>query len=43
MATRGSPGVAIKIEDYSGYSFIDNPSVIGGVVGFSSQIGRAHV
>lgn len=37
MATRGSPGVAIKIEDYSGYSFIDNPSVIGGVVGFSSR------
>ena len=37
MATRGSPGVAIKVEDYSGYSFIDNPSVIGGVVGFSSR------
>lgn len=37
MATRGSPGAAIKIEDYSVYSFIDNPSVIGGVVGFSSR------
>jgi hypothetical protein len=29
--------VAIKIEDRSGYSFIDNPSLIGGVVGYSPK------
>lgn len=37
MARKGSPGVAIKIEDRSGYSFIDNPSLIGGVVGYSPK------
>lgn len=35
MARKGSPGVAIKIEDRSGYSFIENPALIGGVVGYS--------
>lgn len=37
MARKGSPGVAIKIEDRSGYSFIDNPALIGGVVGYSPK------
>ncbi len=37
MARKGSPGVAIKIEDNSGYSFIDNPALIGGVVGYSPK------
>lgn len=37
MARKGSPGVGIKIEDRSGYSFIDNPSLIGGVVGYSPK------
>lgn len=37
MARKGSPGVAIKIEDRSGYSFIDTPSLIGGVVGYSPK------
>ena len=35
MARKGSPGVTIKIEDNSGYSFIENPALIGGVVGYS--------
>lgn len=37
MARKGSPGVAIKIEDRSGYSFIENPALIGGVVGYSPK------
>lgn len=37
MARKGSPGVAIKIEDNSGYSFIENPALIGGVVGYSPK------
>lgn len=37
MARKGSFGVAIKIEDRSGYSFIDNPALIGGVVGYSPK------
>ena len=37
MARKGSPGVGIKIEDHSGYSFIDNPALIGGVVGYSPK------
>jgi len=37
MARKGSFGVAIKIEDRSGYSFIENPSLIGGVVGYSPK------
>lgn len=37
MARKGSPGVAIEIEDRSGYSFIENPALIGGVVGYSPK------
>ena len=37
MARKGSFGVAIKIEDRSGYSFIENPALIGGVVGYSPK------
>lgn len=37
MARKGSPGVAIKIEDKSGYSFIETPALIGGVVGYSPK------
>ena len=37
MARKGSPGVAIKIEDRSGYSFIETPALIGGVVGYSPK------
>lgn len=37
MARKGSPGVAIKIEDNSGYSFIEKPALIGGVVGYSPK------
>lgn len=37
MARKGSPGVAIAIEDRSGYSFIENPALIGGVVGYSPK------
>ena len=37
MARKGSPGVAIKIEDNSGYSFIETPALIGGVVGYSPK------
>lgn len=37
MTRKGSPGVAIKIEDNSGYSFIETPALIGGVVGYSPK------
>lgn len=32
-----APGVAIELKDESGYSLVDNPSLIAGVVGYSSK------
>lgn len=33
----GSPGVAIEVIDNSGYSVIDDPNIIAGIVGFSTK------
>jgi len=38
MATRmGAPGVRIEVHDRSGYSLVENPNAIGGVVGFAPK------
>ena len=40
MATRmgiGAPGVRLEIHDSSGYSLVENPTAIAGVVGFAPK------
>ena len=38
MATRmGAPGVRIELHDRSGYSLVENPNAVAGVVGFAPR------